>query len=185
MLENFSYRKDKSENLQKLEKVTQEVERIGDKLGLKVDQGIKETVAIIIAMGFPTESSCSGHTNEPGDEGYGFPYVSVYVPAPKGWEEDKTNKELGEKWRQDNLKYRAQMIPLLDEFNKARIYENDSLLHLENMGVFGAFTIESAGVENAKKLREKEEVVIKIKQFQEEMRLFTEFLKNKFLNENC
>ncbi len=173
-----------SEELQKLDVARKEVENLSDKLGLKIDQGIKETVAVFRAMDFPTESSCAGHTNESGGEGYGFPYVRVYAPAPQGWAEDKTNKELGEKWKQENLKFRLKIEPLLEEFNKMRTSTNDALLHLDNMGLFGAFTVESIGVKNSKKITSKEEAVVKTKLFQEEMRLFTEFLINKFLNKN-
>ncbi len=175
---HFNTEKNKSEQLEIIRK---EVEKIVDKLGLGIDQDIKETVAIFRAMDFPTSSSCSGHTNDMGDEGYGLPYVEVYAPAPKGWIEDKTNKELREKWKQENVKYRKKIIPLLEDFNKKRTSANDVLLHISDIGSFSAFRIESIGVEETRKLKSEEELVIKIKQFQEEMKFFTEFLKDKFL----
>lgn len=61
----------------------QELERVGDKLGYRIDPGIKETVAAFILNGFPTRGSCEGHLEErQGKMVKLHPYIAVGLDAP-------------------------------------------------------------------------------------------------------
>lgn len=48
-----------------------EVDIIADKLGLGIDENIKEAVAAFRAHGFTTSASCEGHLEE--NQGHPFP----------------------------------------------------------------------------------------------------------------
>ncbi|MBS1586017.1 MAG: hypothetical protein JSS82_10795 [Bacteroidetes bacterium] len=158
----------------KYKQAVQEVEQITDKLGTPVDEGIKETVAVLRAMGFPTTSSCAGHRTE---DKFGLPYVKIYAPAPQKWLEDHKSAGAFKEWNAANAKYREQIMLLLNEFNQARKSAEDALLFLRNIGIYGGFKIENkANVE----LRTAEEGFEKCALYQKEMADFTEFLKQKY-----
>jgi len=162
-----------------LKRAFEEVEKLTDKLGTPIDPGIKETVALLRAMDFPTDSSCAGHTNEDG-KGYGTPHVRIYSPAPKGWWEDRYNQQLREQWRQENLKHRARFQPLLEEYNKSRNVSEDIRLRMRDIGRFGAYTLENG---KTHKFNTDEDIIAQIKAFQNEMKAFTEFLKKKYFEQ--
>jgi len=60
-----------------------------DRVGMPMDKGIIELVALFNAFGFPTDGSCQGHASR-GD----MPYVRVLLPALlphfRGWREERT-----------------------------------------------------------------------------------------------
>lgn len=156
-------------------------ETITDKLGHPIDAGIKETIAILHAMGLNTTSSCAGHT---GEDGIGFPYVEFYTEAPEGWKEDKNKKEL---WTSQNLAQRAIIEPLLNEFNEdSAVSHTNNKLALVKMGMYGAFRIEKKKnlrdrlTPNISNDQAREELIEIIKSLQTEMSLFTNFLSTKF-----
>ena len=188
MLNKFGFEKsrkieNKSENQQKLETARKEVEKMVDKLGLGVDENIKEVVAIFRAMGFPTESSCGGHTGENGKNDYGFPYIRVYAPAPEGWSKDKRNLELDEEWQEENLKYRNLITPLLEEFERERKDKRELILQIRDVGRFGAFDLNcKIEKQELKQINTEKELIEVIRNCQNEMNLFTNFLKDKFLD---
>ena len=164
-------------NKMKFEIALQKVEKITDKLGKKIEDGIKEAVAILNAMDIQTNSSCAGHKGEEGK--FGLPYIEIYTPSLKGWNENKGNKQLGEQWKQNNLKQREIIQPLFEEFNKTRIVPPDVKLKIRDMGIFGGFKIENVGGMTP---TQKEEAIRMIESYQKEMAEFTKFLKEKFLN---
>lgn len=67
---------EKSEKEITWEKTRKEIDEIGDKLGLGIDEGIKETVTAFKVHDFSTSSSCEGHI----DRGIPIPYVEVSAP---------------------------------------------------------------------------------------------------------
>ena len=176
-MEHFSTqnKNEYAENQKKYSQELLEVEKLADKLGSRIEEGIKETVAILRAMDFPTSSSCAGHKSD--EEGYKIPYVRIYAPAPKGWIEDKQNKELRELWKQENEKQREKMEPLLNDFNAAKNISADAKLYTEDIGIFGGFTLKNM----AATFISKEDAIEKITLYQEEMANFTKFLKTRFL----
>lgn len=169
------------EKVENLRRARIEVESIKDLRGMPVDQKIKETVAIFRAMEIPIDSSCGGHTNEPNDKGYGFPYIRVYSAPPKGWNDNPQDAALGNEWRDVNEKYRKIMTPLLNAFNEGRVNKG-SKLYMHNIGGFGAFTIQSVWAETSNDVKIEKEIVERIKACQKEMADFTEYLKKHFLN---
>jgi len=175
---NFRVQDKSLENQQKFNASKQEVERIVDALGKGIDEGAKETVAILRAMDFPTSSSCAGHTEE---DGYCPPYIEICSKAPEGWKEDKAKQDV---WRTENLKYKNMLAPLLEEFNKDRDIQSDCRLTLANMGILGGFRLEAVGTYMKREelgLKNIEDVINKIRQYQKEIAEFTIFLKQKFL----
>ena len=60
----------------RLEKMWADLEEVADAEGHGVDAGIKETVAVVNALGFPTAQSCEGHvrTDRP------YPWVRIAAP---------------------------------------------------------------------------------------------------------
>jgi len=61
----------------------QELESVGDKLGYRIDPGIKETVAAFMLNEFPTYGSCEGHLEErDGKVRKLHPYIAVGFDEP-------------------------------------------------------------------------------------------------------
>lgn len=178
---NFIRKSNKLENKEKqLQNARQEIDQIADKLGLGIENGIKETVSVLRAMNFSTSSSCAGHTE---NDKYSPPYIEFYSPAPLGWKDDKMKKVL---WKQENIKQVAKLEQFLNEFYINRKSPPDAKLQLENIGMFGGFRLENLGGryytrEQISKLT-KEEIIYKIKLYQKEMSNFTNFLEDIFLN---
>ena len=78
------------------------VNEITDRLGMGVDEKIKESVAAFLIHEFTTSGSCEGHMTEEGKERHGLPYpwIGVYAPEPEGWKESQEKKR---EWTIENL----------------------------------------------------------------------------------
>jgi hypothetical protein len=57
-----------------------------DKLGMKVDVGIRKTVALFNLLGFKTTMSCAGHTAP--DHGTLYPWVDIEIKGSKSKEKE-------------------------------------------------------------------------------------------------
>lgn len=80
-----------------LRHIRKEIDETGDALGKPIDEGIKETVVFLNALGIPTASSCEGHT----DWGAPWPHIGVEAPnEPKErWEnQNSIFQETAEKY---------------------------------------------------------------------------------------
>lgn len=95
-----------------LEEAYNQVDRLADRLGMPVDDGIKSTVVALWVHGLQTTGSCEGHL----DGGYPFPWVDIETPFPQGWEHDR---KVRAKWRRENKEQVKPLRKLLDEFNKS------------------------------------------------------------------
>lgn len=188
---NFSRSNDSPENTEsfrsdkkrKWEQVRVDVDTIGDKLGLGIDEKIKDTVTAFKIHEFTTSQSCEGHVYEEETEdkhGLPFPWVEVYAPAPEGWENDEDKKEA---WRTVNLKQQQKMMALLAEFYQQREVPLDAHLSFSRMGIFGGFRVQSFGAELTSILSSEEQKQ-KLELYRKEMDDFTLFLKDKFFSEN-
>ncbi len=62
-------------------RMTEAVDRVRDRLGKPVDPGIRDTVAALNLLGFPTSQSCEGHVNARG-HGLPAPWVDFADAAP-------------------------------------------------------------------------------------------------------
>lgn len=168
--------KQKSEKELRWEKTRTEAENITDALGKPIEENIKEVVTAFMANGFTTSASCEGHTMEEKHGGQ-FPWVEVYAPEPEEW---KKSKEKQKEWLLENLKQRKKMMDLMEEFYKNRETNFDTRLVFSNIGIYGAFRIQSIGAE-LMPLFTLEEQKQKMETYRKEMNDFTGFLKNKFL----
>lgn len=72
-----------AEKAQRFEEIKVNLETVVDAEGKGIDAGIKETVAGLVAHGFPTVQSCEGHVDA--NEGYPAPWVSIADPAKPKW----------------------------------------------------------------------------------------------------
>ena len=165
-----------SEKQRKLERALQEVEKLVDKVGIPIDEGIKETVAILQVMGFQTSSSCSGHRSS--EEGIAPPYIEIYAPAPSGWEK---NKQKQEEWEITNNKQRERINALLEEFNRTSQAITEAQLYLRNIGGYGGFRIQSKNAEKPPATVDEKFKIIEA--FQKEMAAFTAFIKERYFRE--
>ncbi len=90
---------DQEEEAEKKEKrwseIKQEVDRVKDRLGTPVDEGIKESVVALKANGFGTTGSCEGHL----DSGRGYPWILVESPLAESLDRDARYNKLQEKAR--------------------------------------------------------------------------------------
>lgn len=178
--ESFIQKERKPNKTEKYQKAQNEVELLADKLGFPIDEKIKETITILRSMDFPTTSSCGGHlsTEAPYNK-VGFPYVEIYMPCEEGWQLDKEKRK---RCREQIMPYGLQIEKYLKEF-----YENRGVDEFERIGFFSmlpqGFRIQSMGVEKKPEelgINTLEDFDSRIKAYQEEMQLFTEFLKEKY-----
>jgi len=140
------------------DKVRDSVDRIVDGLGRGIDDGIKDAVTSFIVHDFPTDASCDAlPENHPDGTASTHPWVEVYVPEPEGW---KKSAEIKSNWEAKNLKERARMEGLVEEFYKDADSDDEKRLFFSNIGIFGGFRINSQSLE--------------------EMNRFAKFLKDKF-----
>lgn len=163
------------------ETARKKVDTIVDKLGLGIDEGIKDFVATLNAMGIPTTSSCAGHTNED-DEGFAIPYIEIYTPRPRDWREDPDAQK---HWTLSNQKESEKLLPLLNQFYENRAVKEDVRIDIHPMGLFGGFRLQST-IKKRGPIPQDENYYTKatenVREYQKEMEDFGNFLKEKFLN---
>ena len=131
-----------------------------DKLSMPIDEGIKETVIVLQVLGFNTTQSCEGH------DGRGLPYPWIMIECGN----DSPYKDI-------------QIAEYLEEFYstyKPLKWARLSLNHFK-----GGFRLQSYIGRTAEKFKQSnlEEYEIVRKNCSKEMREFTIFLKEKFLNQ--
>lgn len=162
------------------------VDQLKDRLGLGVDEGIKETVAAFHVFEIHTTASHEGKLDR-----YPIPYIDVESPDTERLE--KRLKDLGsaseveaaevesvqEEIRRKNLEERKKIIPLLEEFYTERKVPYDIRLNIRDLAR-GWSRIQSQGAAFQEIEQDEEVKKQKLQQFQEEMRAFTEFLKDKY-----
>lgn len=149
-------------------RVRAEVERIVDKLGMPVDEAIKEPVVALLANDFPTSGSCEGHL----DRGLPYPWVEIYAPAPEGWKESEQKQQ---EWRRANQALRTEMQSLLDAFYEDRSADNEVRIKMANIGAFGAYRVQSPAELN----NDEQPDEAKLARYREEMNSFAQFLLSK------
>lgn len=155
-----------------------EVDKITDRLGLGIDEKIKETVTAFRVHEFSTSQSCEGHIHERKKEGQEekiFPWVEIYAPEPEGWQE---SEEKEKEWTIENLRQQQKMMGFFDEFYQGREIPFDARLAFDGIGAFGGFKVQSFGAETMA-LFSHEEQKQKLELYRKEMNDFTKFLKDK------
>ncbi|HYF05694.1 MAG TPA: hypothetical protein VEA59_06005 [Patescibacteria group bacterium] len=169
---------EENEKQREWERARVEVEQIVDDIGKGLDKGIKETIVAFKALGFSTNQSCEGH--ESADDGMPYPWVQFYVGSPNGREEDEESQL--ESQRKNEID-REKLSKLLDEFYATRNPQPDARLVFEDIGSFGSFRLRSQGAATIASLSEETVRREKLNEYREEMYEFTQFLKQKFLEE--
>lgn len=213
----------KFEKEKRLKREIEELDGVGDKLGLGIDPKIKETVATLILLGINTSGSCEGHPdralaapwididapNEPDEnfvgenkiyqkyaDKYSLPFedvkyavnIDVWREAYNEAEENGENPELAI-WRQENNKLKVKLDSLLDEFyNNRQVEENDKIT-IEVYGAGSTNRLHNGGSNYGELVtdmtsEQQAELPEKLRAHQAEMTAFTDFLKEKYFNEN-
>lgn len=208
--------------LKKLAEMRAFVDTLADAVGNPLDEGIKETVAVLNAADIPTEQSCEGHDDP--EQGRPYPWVrvaldgepaerfigeqaafeaaarengvtvedlrrgspeAVYVKViTEVSENDETPEYLA--WTEKNLTVQTRVQSLLDEFYAERAVPDDIRLVIDS-GV-GGFEIRSNQENNNQVIfreispEEFAMVVAKLKDRQQEMIAFSDFVREKFIN---
>ena len=185
-----------------LNRVRQYVDKITDGLNLKIDDGIKETVVFLNALGINTTMSCEGHLKW----AFGGPWIDIgpketrkFLSLTKRLQDirkklrieerkKKPNKKVTDKLDNEHYKLRKiedryirkeskKVFILLEKFYKNRKVDFDEMIILNSVG-WGT-RIMSQGTElqvlNDQKTRE-----MNLKRYKGEMNLFTEFLKKEY-----
>jgi hypothetical protein len=174
-----------------------EMDHLQDGLGTGLDQGIKETVAVLQLLGVHTRASCEGHI----DHGIAAPWIDVESPNPvladfrrfsikfsemadaleaDGEVADAVYEKLHDLRKRisyiEALEYK-KLIPYLDEFYLGKdVYYEERLI----IDFRGRLICQGALLQPAEA---KETQAIRLQAYQEEMRDFTEFLKDKFFTD--
>src|SRR3989344_656565 len=133
-------------------------DKITDKLGEKIDEKIKEAVIALSILGLPTSASCEGHA----DWGISAPWLEI----------DELSDEFSRTARE-----------LLDEFYASRKVGDNIRLQIKKFA--GRFRIFNGGedyrsVPENQTEEQKRELIERIARYQEEMKEFADFLKQKY-----
>jgi hypothetical protein len=173
-----------------------EMEHLQDGMGKGLDPFITETVAVLQLLGVHTRASCEGHL----DHGVAAPWIDIQSPDPRLEELQEHYCELGAKL--DELRDDAEaaealydslhaissegdrieaveyqkLIPYLDEFYRDRcVYYEDRLI----IDSRGRLISQGALLQPAEEMKTQ---ALRLQAYQEQMRDFTEFLKQKFFS---
>lgn len=204
--------KNNIEKQTKWKEIVSSVEKITDKLGKKIDSGIKETVVAFLANDFNTDGSCEGHLNH----GRPYPWIDITrTPQSNKFKEEKsillsqikdkgyktffyipeTDKELYLKFvelRNEAMAYnkevRNKIKSLMDSFYFSHIpLSTDYVLTFDENNRIEPISGAGLGKENWQKFESRiklmspEEKNNYLKNCQDEMKAFTEFLKDRFM----
>lgn len=170
--------------LTELEEIKKWADNVRDRLGMPIDEGIKDTVIFLNAFEINTVASCEGHL----DRGTGAPYIDIeskeVSELEKQLEQVKRNKREREKIIREierkNLEERQKIMDLLDEFYKNRIVPYDRRLVIQSMERYVS-RLQSQGA-NLQGIRTEDIKKEKLLEYQKEMEDFTKFLRDKYFS---
>lgn len=165
----------------------QEVNQLVDGLGKRIDAGIKEGVIALRVLGFHTAASCEGHIGR----GLPGPWIDVgdipddirrlFLKTRR--EPTKSNereKALIQEAIQEAIREKARLVELLTEFyDDRKVPYDQQLILLHPIGDTSRVISQGTEVYRAYDLTVQAE---RMKRYQEEMKAFTEFAKNKFFS---
>lgn len=190
----------KTQKEDRWQETAERISRTVDKLGLPIDEGIKETVTVLNALGIATRASCEGHL----DFGTCAPWVDIASTDPrtdvsivklsqeaqrKCDENKKTEQEIRVIFAEVHkarcvvkayhIEERRKLLAYLAEFYEDRCVPYDRRLIIRPLGTDGKSRLESQGAD-CQEVASPEEKVQKLAEYQREMQDFTTFLKQKF-----
>lgn len=172
---------------QQFDLARQESKRLVDGLGMPLDDGIVDSVAILRLMGINTTASCWGHD----DNVSGGPYVMFYAAESKPLElqyrqvgdpRDPVFHQLRDQAVLLNLRERQKLLPSLDLFYRERLTPFGTRLIITSFGP-EASRLQCQTAELAPALTEPERRNL-LSSHQREMRAFTDFLISQFFAAN-
>lgn len=176
-VEDIEYQKKKA----KIEQIKQDVEKWIDKLGKKIDEGIKDTIVFLSVLEINTTGSCEGHF----DSGTGGPYIDIEskeIPElDKRLQESKNEEEtekISAEIERKNLEERKKIMGYLEEFYKDRNVLYNRRIIIRPMAR-GWSRLESQGVD-LQKIESENIIKQNFAEYQKEMTDFTKFLINKY-----
>jgi hypothetical protein len=171
------------------------VDNITDRLGMKIDEGIKDTVIALRLLGLNTTQSHEGKLDR-----YPIPYIDIVSPEAivlsrkrnKKIEELKSDElekfktpqseeitALGEKMILENAIEQQRIEGLLQSFYENRTVSEEVKLTLE-ISALGSMRLQSFGAEAQEEETDDTKIAERLTEFQAEMYAFTEFLKAQF-----
>jgi hypothetical protein len=164
---------EKEEAEKELRMIREKIDKITDRLGMPIEEGIKETVVMLNAFGLRTSQSCEGHIDR---KPIGGPSVLIKPKEPevKEWYEDE---KLREKMEKQRIYFKRKMVNLLNIFYQKRKVSWDVRLGLRDIAY--GFTLENNGSALLEVLEEKEKQK-KFQRYKKEMADFTQFLKENY-----
>lgn len=143
--------------------------RLTDRMGLRVDRQIFDSVVALKAHQFNTTGSCGGHLRR----GVSAPWIDIgVVPSAQ------LPKNTGILHR-SNLNAQKRMIALLNKFYRAHIASNDMRIILIPVGIFGGFRVANQAADIQQLLPEHSKRR-RLKRFQQEFHSFAKFLENSY-----
>jgi hypothetical protein len=167
--------------------------KVTDRIGRPIDDGIFDTVVALNALGITTSASCEGHL----DHGLSHPWIDVqlseltdfYTPEMAQMSEDIRKmrvrlcesytpemRQLQEEWERMRSGERLKLFSMLADFYKDRVVSYDRMITFSVLG-----RIRSQGGDYLSLLPE-DERALRMKDYQQEMRAFTEFLKSIYVS---
>ena len=173
-----------------------ELDQVQDGIGEGIDLHIKETVAVLQLLGLHTRASCEGHL----DHGVAAPWIDIQSPDLRLEEFFRNYGALCEKAdtleavgevadavydeiyairqaidRIEALEYR-KLIPYLEEFYQGRNVSYERRLIIDPRG---RLTCQGGILQPAEEI---ETQALRLKEYQDGVVAFTQFLKNKFFS---
>jgi hypothetical protein len=181
--------------------IVQAVSCMQDKLGKPIDAGIRETVVTLNALAISTTASCEGHL----DWGTGAPWVDIasthpttHVALTQLSTEALKERERGQKTAAElavmfdeihrlrrevkavHLQERQKLLQYLAAFYEDRHVPFDQRLIIRPIGTDGKSRLESQGAD-CQEVAPPDTLIQKLQEYQEEMRTFTAYLKQIYL----
>ncbi|SRR5258708_820649 len=179
--------------MQRWDEVSEKFSHVTDRIGRPIDKGIFETVVVLNSLGIATSASCEGHL----DHGLPHPWIDVELPEPINHDtpeiaqmrEDIRErqvrflksytpemKKLQQETQQMQREACFKLFSILSEFYKDRVVSYDRMITFNVLG-----RIRSQGGDYLSLLPEGERAM-RMNEYQEEMRAFTEFLKSIYFS---
>jgi hypothetical protein len=193
---------------QRWQQVATEFAQTTDKLGQEIDKGIFETVIALNVLGVHTSQSCEGHL----ERAIAAPWVDIAAKGGKKpyqqadvafrtaqqayinmtnqsqqahYTEEDIQRLFAEAHRlnreasRPQLEERKKVQALLAEFYQDRQVSYERRIHIQSHNNFSRIESQGAALQD---IAEPEEKRLKLLEYQEEMKAFTEFLKNKYFS---
>jgi hypothetical protein len=172
--------------MQRWDELVKKFSRTTDNLSVPIDTGIFETVVVLNALGIHTTGSCEGHL----DHGKPYPWVNVESEEIVqlmakyreliAWDQQDTGdaKELRENISRLMLVEGLRIFKYLIAFYNVHQVDVDRLIVVRNMGL-GCVRIWSQGGDFLELLLPSEREQ-KLREYQDEIRQFTAFLKSVY-----